>query len=153
METKLSNYLKDKLINSFLAQKIPTNLMDLFKATSTTIEKFSANEIEYNNNKVKTFCSKHKNAKVDFFNYNGMMGFLWSEGGLVSINQTGLSPKYVSDTYRFGYMTERGEIVLLFNGEYVADCRADAIDIFGIVEEWVKCNYFGNARAFAQVLA
>ena len=79
-----------------------------------------------------------------------MVWFLWKKEGVITINELDAKSEHTSDTFRFGYILESGEITILFNGDYVALGRPEMKELYPYVEKWVKDNVFTTAIVFAE---
>jgi len=151
----IGNKQMENLFKGYISIMKAITPKELFKTDDTTLERLNGSEIETEKAKItklgKYPFPSEETRLVKMFNINGMIYFLWkTDDGMVTINELAKERSNTSDTFRYGYVLQTGEITLLFNGDYVALGREDAKNLFPHVEKWVKDNVFTDAIVFSE---
>lgn len=155
MKELLKNKRMYDLIKGYVSVLSVITPKDFFASEIPTTEKYDTQTIQDEMNKllelgeIKEYGEVKGNQLLDFFKKDDFAYYLWeSEDKLVLLNEINKNYHNQSQSYRFGYVLENGEITLLFNGDYVALSRAEALDLFPTLKDWVKNNVFGKATLF-----
>lgn len=148
----LDNHVQRELFRSYISINKVTTVEELFETAIGTVSRVGAEIIEIEKKKVDAMAETHK-CKTKWWKVGEMIFFTWNGDNLTTINELkSETVKYKSNSFRFGYVTEKGEIILLFSGNYIAKTREDAVALYPYVCDWVKENYLSEATVFAQIM-